>query len=198
MTLIYEPRFDDFCAINCEALPGIAAKFESYELPREDIAQEFCADQTVKRDYENLQYEGAGQLQRWCTNRIRFVAVALHRQLYGRDTQHGHCKRPIYPQRDDDALWDPMSGRRDAVEAAVFDESTQALEQSLKSLTDIQRTILIGRVLYGRSFQDLGEELSLPPETVRRIFHKTILQIRLENPDLFGDFPENEQDRGDS
>jgi RNA polymerase sigma-70 factor (ECF subfamily) len=57
-------------------------------------------------------------------------------------------------------------------------ESRQALERALAELTPVQRAVFELREVEGRTTEEVGEILGLPPGTVRVYLHRARLRLR--------------------
>ena len=181
--------FSDFYQFNSDRendgeLHRIARRHASREIQHEDIRQEFCADESVRRDYDKLEPRGSGQLAVWCNQRMRFISIALYRKAYGRNTEPGHPKRPLaLPGTSCDGEHRSMELEDKFVEpssALEQHEICRAVDRVLSEMPENECVAFICRNIHGKSFGQIAKELGVGEQVAKSLYQRAVERIREE------------------
>jgi RNA polymerase sigma factor (sigma-70 family) len=186
MPLEYYPNFDHF---NCHPandaeLKKMARRYESNDVPGDDIRQEFSADASVRRDYELLEFRNEGQLASWVNTRLSWIATKLLRKSIGRGLPPGKAKNPTRlpsgPTNKSGPNWDPAANNTRPNVIVETHELLDRLTKAVDCLSAEQRHVVVGRIIEKKSWKKLSEELKLPVDQVKRLYDRGIQRLREE------------------
>ena len=142
----------------------------------EDVVQEAFAQAFVKLS----SFKRQSQFYTW-----------LYRIAFNTWLSRRRRKRPtasLNEQREQ-AGAEPMDNSDSAEAQAIRDEDTKLLYESMQTLADDHRQILVLREFDGRSYEEIGEICDLPVGTVRSRLHRARKQLleamKQRHPQMF-------------
>lgn len=146
------------------------------QVEAEDVVQEAFTSAFVKLS----SFKRQSQFYTW-----------LYRIAFNTWLSRRRRKRPAasLEQQRELAGTEPMDTRETAEDQAIRDEDAQVLYESMRTLADEHRQILILREFDGRSYEEIGEICDLPVGTVRSRLHRARKQLleamKQRHPQMF-------------
>lgn len=130
------------------------------------------------------QFRGESKFWTWLCrivdNQVKNRQGWLHRRGKGKTFS---LDRPLGGDEDDKRRWDPPDPGADPRRQAEGREAMQALQDSLGSLSEAHREIVLLRFSDGLSYEEIGETLELSLGTVKSRINRARAELR----DLMGD-----------
>jgi RNA polymerase sigma-70 factor (ECF subfamily) len=159
-----EPRaFEELVTMYQHRVFGVALRMLGNRAEAEEIAQE-----TFLRAHRALgAFRGEARLGTW----LYAIAsrLCLNRLASG-------SRR--HERSDDTALLQAPAGGPDAVGALERGELEAALHQAVAALPEERRIVVVLRDLEGLSYEEIGEVLGVPLNTVRTRLHRARLDLK--------------------
>jgi RNA polymerase sigma-70 factor (ECF subfamily) len=155
--------FEELVTMYQHRVFGVALRMLGNRAEAEEIAQD-----TFLRAHRSLaEFRGEARLGTWL--------YAIASRLCLNRLTAGPRRRE---RRDDAALLQAPAGEADAVAALERGELEAALHQAIAALPEDRRIVVVLRDLEGLSYEEIGEVLGVPLNTVRSRLHRARLDLK--------------------